>query len=232
LVGQSSNQQVAGDAKLGCRAEVAVNGLEAVRALTRIPYDLVLMDCQMPEMDGFAATRQIRRGSSSILNSRVPIIAMTANALPSDRKRCLEAGMDDYLAKPVQPAELAEKLDRWGPKARGEQRPAEMQRQPAEGADSAPDDVFRQSELLDRLMGDHDLARSIIEGCLSEIPQRSKQWRMSETVTWQPPAARRIKGAALSVGARCSGRRMEELGGRQPCRGKEDCSVLKVSLNG
>jgi len=98
--------------KMGYRADVANNGREAVEALKQVPYDLVLMDQQMPEMDGLSAARIIR-ASVDILNRRVPIIAMTANALKGDRERCLEAGMDDYLSKPVKPDQLKDKLDQW-----------------------------------------------------------------------------------------------------------------------
>jgi CheY-like chemotaxis protein len=94
--------------KAGCRCDVAANGLEAVSALATAPYDLVFMDCQMPEMDGFEATRRIRAEGR-----RVPIIAMTAGATVGDRERCLEAGMDDYIAKPVQTPELYRKLDQY-----------------------------------------------------------------------------------------------------------------------
>jgi CheY-like chemotaxis protein len=94
--------------KLGYRADAVANGLEVIKALETIPYDLVLMDCQMPEMDGFEATRAIRNSKTDI-----PIIAMTANAMKGDRELCLEAGMNDYLSKPVKPVELAAALERW-----------------------------------------------------------------------------------------------------------------------
>ena len=101
--------------KLGYKANVVANGQEAVCALELINYDLVLMDCQMPEMDGFAATAVIRNESSQVLNHSVPIIAMTAKALTGDREECLKAGMDDYLAKPVNKVELNEILEKWVP---------------------------------------------------------------------------------------------------------------------
>ena len=89
---------------MGCRVDVALNGLEAVAKADRESYDLILMDCQMPEMDGLAATREIRRRSHG--RPRVPIIAVTANAVEGERDRCLAAGMDEWISKPVKPAEL------------------------------------------------------------------------------------------------------------------------------
>jgi len=99
--------------KLGLKADVAANGLEALRALQTIPYDLVLMDVQMPEMDGIEATRQIRDPQSRVLNHRVPIVAMTAHAMGDDRDKCLQAGMDDYITKPVRVPVLAAALEKW-----------------------------------------------------------------------------------------------------------------------
>jgi len=99
--------------KLGLRADLAANGREAVEAIQAKEYDLVLMDCQMPEVDGFQATRRIREHEGDA--RRVPILAMTANAMQGDRERCLESGMDDYLPKPVTLDSLKNALRRWLP---------------------------------------------------------------------------------------------------------------------
>ena len=99
--------------RLGYAADVVATGDEVLRAVADVAYDLVLMDCQMPGMDGFEATRRIRRSEGSASNPRVPIVAMTAHAMAGDRDRCLAAGMDDYLCKPFRPRELGAVLDRW-----------------------------------------------------------------------------------------------------------------------
>lgn len=111
----SINQKVAQAMmrKIGLSADVVANGQQAIDALETIPYDLVLMDCQMPDMDGFEATRRIRQPGSKALNPRVPIIAMTASTMRGDRDRCIQAGMSDFIAKPVMLKELVEMLARW-----------------------------------------------------------------------------------------------------------------------
>jgi len=100
-------------AKLGHRVDVAKHGREAIDMLGNSGYDLVLMDCQMPEMDGFEATRIIRDRTSPVLDHEIPVIAMTANAFPEDRARALACGMNDFLAKPVDRPVLAAMLDKW-----------------------------------------------------------------------------------------------------------------------
>jgi PAS domain S-box-containing protein len=99
--------------KVGLQSDVVANGQEAVNALQTIPYDLVFMDCQMPEMDGFEATRCIRNGTSGVVNPSIPIIAMTAFAMQGDKEKCILAGMNDFIAKPVLKRELTELLARW-----------------------------------------------------------------------------------------------------------------------
>lgn len=99
--------------KLGHRVDVAKHGREAIDMLGKSGYDLVLMDCQMPEMDGFEATRIIRDRSSPVLDHEIPVIAMTANAFPEDRARALACGMNDFLAKPVDRPVLAGMLEKW-----------------------------------------------------------------------------------------------------------------------
>ncbi len=99
----------------GYLAEAVFNGKETLSILEKNKFDLVLMDIQMPEMDGYEATRLIRTSSSDAFDPNVPIIAMTANAMKGDRENCLEAGMNDYISKPVDPEELLKKLDKWAP---------------------------------------------------------------------------------------------------------------------
>jgi PAS domain S-box-containing protein len=111
----SVNQKVARAMlkKMGLAADVVADGQEAVNALQTTPYDLVLMDCHMPEMDGFEATRVIRQEGSKAQNPCIPIIAMTAATMQGDREKCIQAGMNDFIAKPVQQRELAKMLARW-----------------------------------------------------------------------------------------------------------------------
>jgi len=99
--------------KFGVQVDLAANGREALHSLEQLPFDLVLMDCQMPVMDGYEATRQIRLEEAKVLNKDIPIIAMTANSMQGDKEKCLAAGMDDFISKPVNPSKLQEALKRW-----------------------------------------------------------------------------------------------------------------------
>ncbi|MBW4054458.1 MAG: response regulator [Proteobacteria bacterium] len=151
--------------KLGYKADTVANGQEAVRALELINYDLVLMDCLMPEMDGFEATAMIRNVRSNVLNHAVPVIAMTANAMVGDRDTCIEAGMNDYLAKPVKKEELAEVLGKW-------LKTGDLKSAPRLMKGKIPDMLllFDEAELLDHFDGDRDFVHSILDDALQEIP--------------------------------------------------------------
>ena len=189
--------------KLGHRADAVANGEEALKALTAIPYDLVLMDCQMPEMDGYAATRNLRGGHSGARNPEIPVIAMTASAMKGDREECLEAGMNDYLSKPVQPHELAKVLDRWLAdlaEPPSSSAPVAAVSGPAEG----PSGAFDEPDLLKRVMGDRDLARAVASGFLEDIPTQIQILKDRLAASDQPVSRRQahtIKGAAAAVGA-------------------------------
>jgi CheY-like chemotaxis protein len=112
------NQRVAAAMlkKMELKVEAAANGAEVMEALRNIPFDLILMDVQMPVMDGLEATREIRNPESDVLDHDIPIIAMTAHALEGDKERCLKAGMNDYISKPVSLQNLAQVMEKWLPK--------------------------------------------------------------------------------------------------------------------
>ena len=117
---------------LGFRAEAVANGIDVLDALGRKRFDLILMDCQMPNLDGYETTRRIRRGQGS--SQRIPIVAVTAHAMKGDRERCLASGMDDYLAKPFREQDLSSLLDRWLLSPPGEaaaERPEDPRQSPA-----------------------------------------------------------------------------------------------------
>jgi len=109
-------------AQMGCRADTAIDGKAALEKIEQGAYDLVLMDCQMPELDGYETTRTIRRREGT--GAHLPIVALTAHARQGDRKKCLEAGMDDYISKPMGPKDLKAALLRWLPGPAEQQTPS------------------------------------------------------------------------------------------------------------
>ncbi len=190
--------------KLGYRVDVVANGREALAALRDIPYDLVLMDCQMPELDGLEATREVRDPESSVRDHLVPIIAMTAHVMKGDREKCIAAGMDDYLGKPVRPEELAVVLERWLTE-RAVAGPVAAEAAVAVVADppepSAP--VFDRAAFLSRVMGDEDLLREITELFLADLPVQLEQLAAaisSGDCDLAGRLAHGVKGASANVG--------------------------------
>ena len=163
--------------KHGIRADAVANGREALQALENVPYDLVLMDVQMPEMDGLEATRRIRDRSSRALNSGIPVIAMTANAMKADAERCREAGMDDFLPKPVQPMQLLARIEHWIAAVRSVDaacRPAAsaVLAQPVAAAEAAEADPsappLRFDLLCRRLLDDREIALELLGNAVAE----------------------------------------------------------------
>ncbi|MGH2678060.1 MAG: response regulator, partial [Actinomycetota bacterium] len=181
--------------KLGYRADVAADGREVVEALERQPYDVVLMDVQMPEMDGLEATRRIHEGWG---DRRPRIIAVTANATREDREACLAAGMDDYVSKPIQPEELAAALSR--------------------SIGGAPSVLDREGlERLRRTVGDGEPLAQIIEvflvdadRLLGELAAAMAAGRADEVRR----SAHTLKSTASSVGASSLAERCRLLEGR------------------
>ncbi|MBF0509839.1 MAG: response regulator, partial [Deltaproteobacteria bacterium] len=146
----------------GYRVDAVANGKEAVETLKTIPYDLVLMDVQMPELDGYEATKMIRNNDVPVLDHQIPIIAMTANAMKGDREKCLEAGMDDYVSKPIIPADLAQVIDRWI-----SAEPAVENKQTVEKEEELKVSLDR-SILVDRFDGDEEFYAEILDVFLQD----------------------------------------------------------------
>jgi CheY-like chemotaxis protein/HPt (histidine-containing phosphotransfer) domain-containing protein len=183
--------------RLGYPADAVSNGAEAVNALQHRDYDLVLMDGEMPDVDGYEATHRIRRPETGARNPYLPIVAVTANAMPGDRERCLAAGMDDYLPKPVEPEQLARVLARW--------IAAETPPPPAPAPRAAPADaVFDGQSLLRRLAGNRQLAGRLVAAFLSDTPTQlallRQQLERHDTAA-AGIHAHRLKGAAALLSA-------------------------------
>ncbi|MDT7042354.1 PAS domain S-box protein [Candidatus Nitronereus thalassa] len=234
--------------KLGYRVDVVANGSEAVEAVSRITYDAVLMDCQMPEMDGFEATQEIRKRESLLVardsslgdqeisgasderratsdQRRVPIIAMTANAMPGDRENCLKAGMDDFVSKPVKIEALEAVLMEWvKPKELSTQDNAEHNLQHGENRTMTvqPDDQSVSSSLdaetldgLRELSGDDPtflaevIQQFLVDGPehISAIEQAAEQSNADALMK----AAHGFKGSCRNMGALTLGKLCSEL---------------------
>jgi PAS domain S-box-containing protein len=210
------NQQVAlGILQIqGYNVTVVNNGREALDAHQHGAFDLILMDCHMPEMDGFEATREIRARERASAGKRLPIIALTANAMAQDRDACLDAGMDDHLSKPFSMLTLQEMLDRWMP------HPTASQTQAAELAAAA---TAKAAEVLDRQVldqlskvrtnGKPELLARVINLYLAESPkliQKLKQAARAGDAPEMAGFAHSLKSSSANVGAKVLSRYCEE----------------------
>jgi PAS domain S-box-containing protein len=198
-----TNQQVALGilGKMGFRADAVADGREAILALETAPYDIVLMDVQMPVMDGFEATRAIRSGQTKVPNPKIPIIAMTAHALKGDRERCLENGMDDYIPKPINPSDLSAVLQKWLTSDEDAASAGEVASEEAVPDPGAV--VFDRQALLTRLMDDEALAAEILSGFLEDMPLQLADLREQIDNANAEQAGIRghtIKSAAANIG--------------------------------
>jgi PAS domain S-box-containing protein len=165
----ATNRQVAVAmlTKLGHEVDAVANGAEAIAALQKTSYHLLLMDGMMPGMNGYEATRRIRSGGAGIDNAQIPIIAFTAEAMSGDRDRCIESGMNDYVAKPVSLRQLDDVLQKYLTTSGGaEEIHADQTMRARTKA------VFDREEFLDRLMGDKNLAATVVGGFLSDTPRQ------------------------------------------------------------
>ncbi len=182
-------------ANFGLHTDVAANGLEALQSIAMAPddsmYDLIFMDCQMPEMDGYEATKQIRAGKAGVKNSNIPIIAMTANAMQGDREICIAAGMNDYLSKPIEPDKLLIKLNQWlngkndkkiVAKAISNKNSSAIKNettatnQPEKlSSNGHIDEHWDKAGVLKRVMGKEKLLRALVASFSDEMPNRIAQ---------------------------------------------------------
>jgi PAS domain S-box-containing protein len=202
----SVNQTVAARMleRCGYRAQIAGNGREALEALTRSSFAAVLMDCQMPELDGYETTREIRRREHG--GRRLPIIAMTASSMPGDRERCLDAGMDDYLTKPLRGRPLADALSRWITRAPAEAAGAGLIAEPAPGDGGvATGPALLDRAILAELGGlGPDLLADVVSLYFVEAARSVSELRHGigiGDVVSVARAAHTLKGASATVGA-------------------------------
>ncbi|HEY0320639.1 MAG TPA: response regulator [Pyrinomonadaceae bacterium] len=209
-----TNQQVFVStlAQMGYKIESVANGREAIAALRAAPYDLVFMDCHMPEMDGFEATAEIRRQEPA--TRRTPIVAMTASALPEDRARCLNVGMDDYLTKPLHRHELSAVLERWLHVGRPLTEPVVVNRSASASIEPGPLEPEALRELRHLGGTNQSFLNELIDLFLQESPERLE--RLSEAAAKKDVnalhhIAHTQRGACLNFGAQRMAMLCEEL---------------------
>ena len=198
-------------ANLGYQADAVEDGRRALAALGERDYDLVLMDCQLPLMDGYETSRRIREPETPVRNHSIPIIATTAHALAGDREKCLEAGMNGYVPKPLRPEALEQAIEEWTavlpPRLETGTPPALL------AAPTGQPATFDRDDLLERLMGNQPLAQRIIGRFVADMPQQlillAEAVRDSDAQKVRV-LAHSIKGAAANVG----GSELREIAGK------------------
>jgi len=186
----------------GLDCYIAVNGKVALNMLSEDSYDLVLMDCHMPVMDGYEATKRIRLLSSEELNHNIPVVAMTASAMRGDREKCLAAGMNDYIAKPIDTKNLQQILLDWLPKSSREHIPATDTKKASKPATSNSK-VYDYQAVHTRLAGNKELIKIITVKFINSIESHIKNLKQTvriDDVDQIIAAAHKLKGSAATIG--------------------------------
>jgi PAS domain S-box-containing protein len=181
--------------------EVAVNGQEAIDMLSKHHFDMVFMDCQMPVMDGYDCTRNIRDPNSTVLNHHIPVVALTANAMRGDREACLAVGMDDYIAKPVEADTISHMLKKW---LELDTDDTHMQTNNVDTDDNTDEQVFEKEAFSSRLMDDLTLMQQVSLNFMEDMPiQLATLSEMIEAADKDKMVAQahKIKGAAANMAA-------------------------------
>lgn len=187
--------------KLGYQADPASNGLEALAALENIPYDLIFMDIMMPQLNGYEATSAIRNPETNVLWHEIPIIAVTAFALPGDREKCLEAGMDDYISKPIKPDKLKNMINKWC-------------KNDKDNANGPANILLDQKALLEMVDNDMAVFDSIVTAFLKDVPLKLSELKTAiddKNAQIVYRVAHALKGAANNIGAISMGNLAHEL---------------------
>jgi CheY-like chemotaxis protein/HPt (histidine-containing phosphotransfer) domain-containing protein len=214
------NQKVASRLlqQMGYQSDTATNGVEALAALDKKPYDLIFMDVMMPELGGIEATHEIRRrqqNQAQFPNYKSPIIiiAITANAMQGDREKCLAAGMDDYLAKPIRPEEMREIIEKWAATAALETplepatEPAPADEAPGLGPDQADDSPVEIDRLLDFTDGNPENLRELVTLYLDQTRGQIAQMETAAE-TGNANELRRLAHSCAGASATCGMRRL------------------------
>lgn len=185
--------------RLGYRLDTVSNGRDALKALEQESYDLVIMDCQMPEMDGYETAQEIRNPDSKVLDHKVPVVAFTGHTMDDDKERCINAGMDDFLTKPVKPLDLSVMVEKWILK----RLPVKTEPSTVQEADTG-EDIFDLSVLMENLSGDMALIHGILNDFLKYIPGKTSALKKA-CKNGDSPAVRHeahtIKGSSANIGA-------------------------------
>ena len=196
--------------EMGLDCQIANNGVEAIETLKNVEdddlYTLILMDCLMPEMDGYEATRQIRQGMAGEKARNLPIVAITANAITGDKEKCLDAGMDDYLSKPIDPGKMKKIIFHWlgNGKSNKDNNEIEQDNTNTEPyAEEKTSEIWDKKDALYRLVGNEKLLLQLVKIFVDEMPERIERLRqaietgqMKEIVS----LAHTVKGSAGNIG--------------------------------